>query len=231
MVKLIISAVFFFFFNIALFGQNRVLEPNFAVSTHPLAILAVEKTHDSLIVEMSIENQSSTGYFCVNKKTYIESLPEKNKIFALSITGIPVCPNVYHFKWVGEKKYFKLIFPAPDTSVKYVNIIEGCSDHCFSIYGLILNPKLNDYLNRGYDYYNHNNLQSALETFEKALRDFPDYPFAVLPAHIIKILLEQKKYSLADRWYKQLLNSHFLDKNAIIKQVENYSGYDKMLKE
>jgi len=200
-------------------GQNHAESLNFAVATHPIVVKAIHRYADSLVMELSIENQSPTGYFCINKNVFMQDLKRGKDIPIIRSEGIPVCPDNYHFRWVGEKLNFKLVFPETDTSIHFVNLIEACNNHCFSIYGLILNRKMNEEINLGYDSFSHGNLNFALKSFENVIKENPAYPFGFLYAHIIKILLQQKKYEEAKTWYQKLQASDFLDKEAVLKQI------------
>ena len=209
-------------------GQEMIQAPYFAVATHPMTVQSIAKYPDSLVLVMTIENQSDKGYFCVNKKVYMEDLKTRSRVFMLSEKGLPLCPGVYHFKWKGEVKTFFLSFPSPDKKTSYVNVVEDCNDNCFAIYGLVLDKAMNEDINRAYDAYKLNHLEESLQAFEKVMKDHPDYPFGGFAAHVIKILLEQKKYAEAGIWYKKLQYSNFLDKAAVVKEVSTYSGFDRI---
>jgi tetratricopeptide (TPR) repeat protein len=213
--------------SVSLFGQT-IKVPNFAVSTHPFLVNQVTWLKDSFMIELTIENQSPKGYFCASKNIYLQNIKSKKKLRMIRSEGIPVCPNVYHFKWKGEKLTFKLFFPKPDTNIRYVDVIENCKDHCFSIFGLILNPKINEAINEGYAAFDNNDLQKAFQNFKKAIDGNPAYPYGFLYANIIKVLTEQKNYTQAKAWYQQLKQKDFLDEKAILEQISKESYFDKL---
>ncbi len=211
----------------SLLGQT-IKVPNFAVSTHPFLVDQVVWQKNNFMIELTIENQSPNGYFCASKHIYLQNIQSKKKLQMIHSEGIPVCPKVYHFKWQGEKLTFKLFFPKPDTNIRYVDVIENCKDHCFSIFGLILDPKINENINEGYAAFDHNDLQKAFENFKKAIDRNPAYPYGFLYANIIKVLAGQKKYSVAKIWYNKLKHKGFLDESAILKQISKEDYFDKL---
>ncbi len=212
---------------VSLFGQT-IKVPNFAVATHPFLVNQITWQKNSFMIELTIENQSPKGYFCASKHIYLQNIRSKKKLQMIRSEGIPVCPSVYRFKWKGEKLTFKLFFPKPDTNIRYVDVIENCKDHCFSIFGLILDPKMNEAINEGYAAFDNNDLQKAFVNFKKAIDRNPAYPYGFLYANIIKVLMEQKNYTAARIWYMKLKQKHFLDEKAILEQISKEAYFDKL---
>ena len=212
---------------VPLFGQT-IKVPNFAVATHPFLVNQVTYQKDGFMIELTIENQLPNGYFCASKHIYLQNLRNKKKFFMIRSENIPVCPNVYRFKWQGEKLTFKLFFPKLDTNIRSVDVIENCKSHCFSIFGLILDPEMNEAINRGYKAFNNGDFQSAYEDFKKAIEKNPAYPYGFLYANIIKVLAEQKNYTAAKAWYKKLQEKKFLDENALLEQISKEDYFDKL---
>lgn len=213
---------------VPLFGQTIKI-PNFAVSTHPFLVNEVSFQKDGFMIELTIENQSPTGYFCASKHIYLKNIQNKKKLFMTHSEGIPVCPDVYRFRWQGEKLTFKLFFPKLDTNVRYVDVIENCDNNCFSIFGLILDPEMNEAINQGYNAFDNGDLQQAYQDFKMAIERNPAYPYGFLYANIIKVLVEQKKYDEAKTWYNKLKQKDFLDQNAILDQISK-EDYFNVLK-
>jgi len=229
MKKIIQSLLVFVFMvsAVSLYGQT-IKVPNFAVSTHPFLVNQVVWQKDSFMIQLTIENQSPNGYFCASKHIYLQNIQSKKKLQMIHSEGIPVCPKAYHFKWQGEKLTFKLFFPKPDTNIRYVDVIENCKDHCFSIFGLILDPKINENINEGYAAFDHSDYQKAFESFKKAINGNQNYPYGFLYANIIKVLAAEKNYTAAKSWYDKLKQKEFLDKSAILKQISKEDYFDKL---
>ncbi len=204
---------------------QTILKPNFAVSSHPVTIDKIISTDTSFVVQITLENKLPNGYFCAGKDIVVKSINNSKKYAMIYSKGIPVCPEVYHFKWVGEKKTFSFYFPAIDTSLNYVNLVENCKANCLVINGLILNRTMNTLVNSAFDAYSHNNLPLALDNFKSAINLFPNYPNGFLYGNVVKILLEQKKPKEAIQWGQKLRDSQIIDKYSILKQLEKEKGF------
>lgn len=209
-------------------AAQTIKVPNFAVSTHPFLVNQIVWQKDDFMIELTIENQSLSGYFCASKRIYLQNIHSKKKIFMTRSEGIPVCPDVYRFKWKGEKLTFKLFFPRPDTNIHYVDVIESCKEHCFSIFGLILDPVMNTAINEGYSAFDNGDFPNAYKYFKEAIDRNPAYPYGFLYANIIKVLAEQKNYTGAKSWYKKLQQKDFLDEDAILEQISKEDYFDKI---
>ncbi len=210
-----------------LLGQT-IKVPNFAVATHPFLVNEVSYRENGFMIELTIENQAPSGYFCASKHIYLQNNQTKKKIYLLRSEGIPVCPDVYRFKWKGEKLTFKLFFPKLNKKIRYVDVIENCNNHCFSIFGLILDPVMNTAINQGYEAFDNSDFQKAYEDFKKAIDKNPAYPYGFLYANIIKVLVQQKNYTEAKIWYKKLQQKDFLDEKAILEQISKEDYFDKL---
>ena len=220
-------AFILFIWLIPLSGQT-IKVPNFAVATHPFLVNEISYQENGFMIELTIENQAPSGYFCASKHIYLQNIQTKKKIYLLRSEGIPVCPDVYRFKWKGEKLTFKLFFPKLDKKIRYVDVIENCNDHCFSIFGLILDPVINAAINQGYEAFDHNDLQTAYKAFKEAVEKNPMYPYGFLYANIIKVLVQQKNYTEAKAWYKKLKQRDFLDEKSILEQISKEDYFDKI---
>ncbi len=210
------------------FGETEaqsLVKPNFAASSHPVTIDRVLKTDTSFVVQITLENKLPNGYFCAGKEIVLKDIVSDKKIQMNHAEGVPVCPEVYHFKWVGEKLQFSLYFPVVDTTVRYADIIEVCNENCLVINGLILDQKLNLLIDRGYDAYTHENLSLALESFQAAINHYPDYPYGFMYGNVIRILLEEKNVKEAKQWAQKLKDSRINDKYSVLRQLYEEKGF------
>ncbi|UBM62149.1 tetratricopeptide repeat protein [Candidatus Sulfidibacterium hydrothermale] len=222
--------LFFLLVSVPVVAQDTILVPNFAVATHPFMVNKVSFLKDAFVIELTIENQAPSGYFCASKHIYLQNLQSRKKWYMTHSEGIPVCPDVYHFRWQGEKLTFKLYFPPLDSNIRYVDVIEKCKEHCFSIFGLILDRTMNDAVNKGYDAFDHGDYANAYQEFKKAIDENPAYPYGFLYANIIKVLLAEKNYDEARIWYQKLQKSNLLDKKAVLEDVSKEKGFEMLQK-
>lgn len=202
---------------------------NFALSSHPMKVTYIEIAQNQTKIEISIENQIATGSFCADKNIDMQDAVSKKSLNLIKSMGIPVCPDSYNFKSIGEVLTFQLYFPKPNTNTNYVNIIENCDQYCFSIKGIILNAEMNKDINLGYEYYTKGKLDFALQSFKMAVEKNPDYPFGFLYFNIIQILTEKQDYESAKNWYSKLKNSAFQDRNEVISRLKTQAFYLKII--
>ena len=215
------------FLSVGLFelSAQTIVKPNFAVGSHPVTVDKISRTDSAFVVQITLENKLPNGYFCAGKDIVLKDITT-GKLFKMNYSeGIPVCPDVYHFKWIGEKLTFSFYFPVVDTTVHFVNLVENCKENCLVINGLILDSTMNALINQGFDAYTHENLSLAFESFQSAIDRFPDYPYGFLYGNVIRILLEEKKVKEAKNLAVKLRDSQIIDKYSILKQIEKEKGF------
>ncbi len=206
-------------------SAQTIVKPNFAVGSHPVTVDKISRTDSAFVIQITLENKLPNGYFCAGKDIVLKDITT-GKLFKMKYSkGIPVCPDVYHFKWIGEKLTFSFYFPVVDTAVHFVNLVENCKENCLVINGLILDSTMNALVNQGFDAYTHENLSLALESFQLAIDRFPDYPYGFLYGNVIRILLEEKKVKEAKNQAVKLRDSQIIDKYSILKQIEKEKDF------
>jgi hypothetical protein len=209
-------------FSSFLLKSQEIIKPNFSVASHPMVVDNIRFTLNQMIVSLSIENKVSGGNFCVDQNTYVEDAYNKSRWMMTDSKNIPICPETYHFKLVGEKLNFHLYFPKPDFEIKYLNIIEECDNNCFSILGIILNPEMNKQINNAFKLFDDGSYESSKTTLLNTIDQFPDYPFGFLHLNLIQVLMVQEDLVKAREYYQLILNSNFRDKNFILQKLNKY---------
>lgn len=208
--------------------SQQIVNPNFAMASHPMKITKIESIDNQTIIELTIENQTDNGNFCADKNIYVQDLGNKKKFQLIKSTGIPVCPDRYSFNFVGESLTFKLYFPKLSGETKYLNLIENCDQYCFSIKGIILDSEMNQSIDLGYNYYSSGKLDFALQAFKQAIEKRTNYPFGFIHLNIIQILAEKNDFTGAKLWYNKILNSDFQDKNEVLNRLKAEPYYSKL---
>lgn len=199
--------------------SQEIIKPNFAIASHPMKIEKISILENGTIVEISIENQSETGFFCANKSISLINSVDKTEFSLYESEGIPVCPENYQFNYVGEVLKFKLFFPKLDKSAKYIDIIENCTDNCFSIKGIILDKSINQNIDLGYYYYSKSQLDLALQAFKKAVNANENYHYGWLHYNIIQIYKEKNDFAEVKKWKDLILKSDFIDKPQLMDKM------------
>jgi hypothetical protein len=122
---------------------QTLINPNYSLKSHEtLEIVKIEEGTKAAIFYLSIENKIAGGTFCADKNIYI-IYPDGKRSKLISSSGIPVCPDTYKFNTPGERLDFVLVFPPLKQGTGWIDLVEDCSDNCFSFYGITLNSGLN----------------------------------------------------------------------------------------
>lgn len=210
-------------------GAQIITKPNFSTASHPMTVEKIEQGPNQVIIWLSIENQSETGYFCADKNIYVMDALTNKKYKLIQSKGIPVCPENHYFQSVGEILTFQLIFPRFGSGTKYINLIEECQANCFTIKGIILDPGLNKEIDLGYHNYLTGKPELSLAVFQQSIKNYPDYPFGILYFNLIQLFAEKNDFGSAKNFYRQLVNSKFQDKNEVISRLKQQAYYTRLI--
>ncbi len=228
MKKYYISAIFVLIIHIVGFSQE-IIKPNFALASHPMGVESILLEKNVTVVELSIENKSPNGFFCADNNISLVNILKLKSYLLRKSLGIPICPATYKFSYVGEVLKFKLFFPALNDTVEYIDIIENCSENCFSIRGIILDASINKNIDIAYNYYGKGDLDSALQGFKIAVEASVSYPYGWLHYNIMQIYAEKNDFALANEWYKKIKASNFRDKNELMAKLKTKKYYKQII--
>ncbi len=135
--------MFFFVTGTVNIKSQTYNHPDIGLKSHEtLEISKVEITAQKTMISLSVENRIAGGYFCADKSIFI-IYPDGTRSRLTSSKGIPVCPESYKFKTIGERLNFELTFPPLKQDTQWIDLIEDCTENCFSFYGVCLNNDLN----------------------------------------------------------------------------------------
>jgi tetratricopeptide (TPR) repeat protein len=209
-------------------AQQIIENPTVAEQTHQdLKIVSVGIYSDSTVINLSIENKlAQGGWFCADKKIYIENPRDHKRFDIVKARGIPRCPSVYSFKYVGEKLNFTLVFPKLPAETRLLNLIEDCEKSCFQFKDIILDEKLNRDINlytHGVELYAANKINEAIDCFTKVVEDIPAFPTHVYGYsyfNLIRIYFNTGDKATAKFWYDQLEKSTLPDKQYFINSLQ-----------
>jgi hypothetical protein len=187
-------------------NSQTFINPNYSLKSHAtLNIIKVEAGSEATIFYMSIENKIDGGTFCADKNIYI-IYPDGKKSKLESSTGIPVCPDNYKFKAPGEKLEFVLSFPPLKKGTEWIDLVEECSDKCFSFYGVTLNNDLNNRINDAFALAENDEPAKAMISFiniaEGVDKSNPGIE-GLLYINIIKLAVGTGDNTKAGEWYKK----------------------------
>jgi hypothetical protein len=209
-VKTAISVLFFFAAGIVNIFSQTYNQPDIGLRSHEtLEISKVEITAKRTVIYLSVENRIIGGNFCADKNIFI-IYPDGTRSKLTSSNGIPVCPDTYKFKTPGEKLNFNLIFPPLKAGTEWIDLIEDCSENCFSFYGVTLDPELNKKIDDAFVLAENEEPAKALVSFINIVEETDNKNLGVeglLCINIIKLAKETGDTLKAAEWYNRLKSS------------------------
>jgi hypothetical protein len=203
---------------------QTINRPNYGLKSHEtLEIIKIEEGLQKTVIYLSIENRIKDGFFCADKNINI-IYPDGTKAKMISSKGIPNCPDTYKFKSIGEKLNFEMTFPSIKQGVRSIDIVETCSDNCFSFYGVCLNNNLNKQIDDASVLAEKKDPLKALESFIKIASSVESKNSGVeglLYLNIISLAKEIGDNIKAAEWYGKLKTSAIPRKDAYIKNLNS----------
>ena len=190
--------------------SQTILKPNYGLKSHEtLEIKKIECSSESVSVFLSIENRIQGGAFCADKNIYI-LYPDGEKSRLISSSGIPVCPDSYKFKTIGEKLDFILVFPPLKTGTEWIDLIEDCDENCFSFYGITLDNDLNKKINEGFELAESGETSKALISFIDLIGTIDNKNTGIeglIYLSVIKLADEAGSKEVAAEWTERMRSS------------------------
>jgi hypothetical protein len=214
-----LAATYSFFIN-----AQTITQPNYGLKTpETLEILKIERGPQKTMVYLSIENKINDGYFCADKNIFI-IYPDGKRSKVISSEGIPVCPESYKFKAIGEKLNFVLTFPTLKKDAQWFDLIEECSENCFSFYGVCLNSNLNKQMDDASELAENKEPAKALISFIKIANSSESKNSGIeglVYLNIITLYRTTGNDPEAAEWYGKLKASSIPRKEAYIKNLNS----------
>jgi hypothetical protein len=187
---------------------QSIIEPNYALKSHEtLELNRVEVSASGTVLFFTIENKISGGSFCADRNIYLIE-PDGTRLLLVKAKGIPACPDSYKFKGIGEKLQFSLEFPPLKTGDLWADIVEDCSDNCFSFYGITLSSGLNTKINEAIDFASRGENNHAIALYKNIIENKTDEEAGIIGgiySDIILLSLKAGDKTGAGEWYKKLL--------------------------
>jgi hypothetical protein len=224
MKRTLLVFLFFVISVINLFSQIYN-QPNAALKSHEtLVISKVEIQPGATIVYLSVENKRiEGGNFCADKNIYI-IYPDGSRLKLTKAKNIPVCPDAYNFKSVGEKLQFTLEFPSLKPGIKWFDLIEDCSSNCFWFYGITLDNELNKNLDEAFSLASKGQPADNINLFKNILDTIDSLDLGIeglLYINLINSSVENADKVGAEVWYKRLVASHAPRLNEYLKYLND----------
>jgi hypothetical protein len=222
--KIVISALFFFVNSALNIYSQAFINPNTGLRSHEtLGISKVVVTAQKTEIFLSIENKIAGGYFCADKDIFI-IYPDGTRNKLISSIGIPVCPETYKFKTIGEKLSFKLTFSPLKKDTQWIDLVEDCTDNCFSFYGVCLNNDLNKRIDDASVLAENGEPAKASVSFIEIANDIDNKNSGIeglIYMNIIILAKETGNIQKATEWYLKLNSSNIPRHELFIKHLNS----------
>jgi hypothetical protein len=209
-IKRALSTVIFLTVPVVVVLSQTIDNPNSSLKSHEtLMITKVELTAEKTLVYLSIENRIEGGNFCADRNIYLID-PNGKKIQINKASGIPVCPDSYKFRNIGEVVRFTLEFPPLEPGTKWIDIIENCSENCFWFYGVTLDNELNKRIDEAFSKASTVTPSENMFLFKAILDDIDSQNLGIeglLYLNIINAARENADNVNAMVWYKRFAAS------------------------
>jgi hypothetical protein len=170
-----------------------------------------------------LENKITGGYFCADRNINI-FYPDGTQSKLASSDGIPVCPETYKFKLIGEKLNFRLTFPALRKGTEWIDLKEDCNDNCFAFYGICLNNDLNKKIDEASVLAEKGEPAKASLEFIKIAGSLDNSKSGIqglIYMNIIELSKETGNISNASEWYSKLKSSGIPRRDLYIKHLNS----------
>ena len=206
-IKITISVLFFLVTCFVNINSQTFNHPNIGLkSLETLEITKIDLSTQKTLIFLSVENRIADGYFCADKNIFI-LYPDGTRSKLTTSKGIPVCPDSYKFKTIGEKLNFELTFPPLKPGTQWIDLIEDCSDNCFSFFGVCLNTNLNKRIDEASVLAENEKPAEALMDFIKIAGTIDSKNSGIeglIFIDIIKLAKETNNIQKASEWYSKL---------------------------
>jgi len=221
---LLLVYLFLFFFAKSQSYDNPIARKK---SHTELKIKRIEITENNTIVSLKVTNKRDAGgWFCASRDIDLKSSKGDESYHLIKTENIPICPEQHKFSSVGETLSFKLYFPPIEQDIIFVDLIENCTNACFSFYGIILDNQHNQKIRafeKGIDLYQKKNLKESIGYFKEVTQgkiSIDSHIYGLSYYYLVLIYHELDDTNKVKFWYENLINADINDKNTFIKELD-----------
>ena len=222
--KIVISVLFFFVKSVLNIYSQSFIHPNIGLKSHEtLEISKVVNTTQKTVIFLSIENRITGGNFCADKNIFI-IYPDGTRNRLISSKGIPACPDTYKFKTIGEKLDFELTFSPLKNDTQWIDLVEDCTENCFSFYGVCLNNDLNKKIDDASVLAENGEPAKASLSFIQIANGIDSKNSGIeglIYMNIIELSKETGNIQKATEWYMKLNSSNIPRHELFIKHLNS----------
>jgi hypothetical protein len=224
--KTCLTSIIFFLVMETHLGAQVFDNPAIGLKSHQtMEITKVERQQDKTLVYVSVENRINGGTFCADKNIFIVQ-PDGSKLKLEKASGIPNCPASHKFKRIGEVLEFTLAFPALQAGTGWFNLVEECSDNCFSVYGILLNNEFTARIDMASSYIDRGQVDTAISLYQSMINDATVREAGIvgsLYSDLISLMASKGYAASAADWYRKLVESDVPQKDLYLNNL-NFRG-------
>lgn len=211
----------FIFFIIAGLGMAAFAQEvnNPSISEKPIPTLSLTRvvtneTTTTLYVKI-VNSKQLPPFGIKTKDLYIRPVSDPNPLKLIKSDKAPFEPERHIFTSLNEVFEFSLTFPALPKGTKYFDLMDNLPKHEFFIQGIILDPKLNEILVRGFDLFSRGDGNGALNAFIEFANHDLYFEYGIAYFNIIYILSIGNRNDEAQQWYNKFKDRFFYDKKLL----------------
>lgn len=194
-------------------------------SLQTMEVLSVEVSQAKTVIRLSVENRIRGGTFCADRNIFIIN-PDGSRLRLQKATGIPNCPDTYKFRKEGEILEFSLTFPSMQPGTGWIDLVEECSQDCFSVYGILLNNDFSRRIDEALSYIDKGRVDSAIGLYTRLIQEAGPLEAGItgsLYSDLISLLAGKGYSANAAEWYRKLAASNLPGKQRYIDNL-NFRG-------
>lgn len=198
--------------------------------SHPdLQIEQIEITDINTIITLKVTNKRDQGgWFCADEHIYLKNSKGTEVYKLVRSENIPTCPEQFKFTTVGQELIFKLYFPPISDQIQFLDLVEDCSNACFSFHGIILDNEHNEKIRafeQGFELYQEKQYLQAIPKFERVVNGkiiIDSHIYGLSYYYLILIYRDLGNTDKINEWYEKLLNSNLEEKATFIQELEKF---------
>ncbi|MFA6128074.1 MAG: hypothetical protein WC699_12265 [Bacteroidales bacterium] len=211
------------------FGQ-LISKPNVAIKPMTgLSVTSVVTNETSTRVTIRIVNGKQLPPFSLRTRDlFIRPVSDPNTLKLISAENAPFAPEKHVFTKVNEEFEFTLVFQPLPKGTKYFDLMENMPKREFYLQGIILDPKLNEIITRGFDSFSRADGNGALKAFIEMAEYDLYFEYGMAYFNIIYLLASSNRIPEAKEWYAKFKDRFFYDKTLMENELARLGILQKL---
>jgi hypothetical protein len=205
---------------------------NPSISSKPIASLTVTQVvtnETSTSVTIRIVNTKQLAPFTLRTRDlFIRPVSDPNNLAMIRADNAPFAPEKHVFTSLNEAFEFTLVFKPLPKGTKYFDLVENMPKREFYVQGIILDAKLNELMNRGFELFSKADGNGALKAFIEFANADLYFEYGIAYFNIIYLLAQSNRIPEAQEWYDKFKDRFFYDKKLLENELGRYGILQKL---